>query len=584
MSVQKSVQPVQIWQFLWQVLTPHRSWLWLAIVVVILASSASTASSYIFKFIVDAVEANQFDRALLYGLLYPVVVFVIQLLYRLSGYAVAHLNTRVSKTATDTLLTQLFNHSHTYFSNRFAGSVTSKVRNVTGALDQIIPDFIWSQLDTLVTFLVTFALIVPVSLEAAIAFLILLAALMVVSSRMAERKAELAKENAEIGTVLQGRTVDVISNIAAVRQYVRQGFELSNLKQLTQDKLVASLANWLYTEKLLLINSVVIFLCNGVIFWFLVESWRANEISAGDFILVVALISQITGTMLFVGRAINATARAFGELREGLEDIYEPYSLVDSRSATALGVHEGTIVWSQVSFKYDEKPVFADFSLTIPAKQKIGLVGTSGAGKTTFVSLLLRQHELSSGTITIDDQNIAEVTQASLRDAIAVVPQEPLLFHRSIFDNIAYGKEDATLEEVIAVAKLAHADEFITGLSEGYSTIVGERGIKLSGGQKQRIAIARAMLKNAPILVLDEATSALDSESEHYIQDALRVLMQGKTVIAIAHRLSTLKEMDRIVVLENGHVAQDGTHEMLSANPGIYARLWAHQAGGFITE
>ena len=575
---------LRVRSFLWQVLGPHRNWLWLAIVVVILASAAGTASSYIFKLIIDAVEADQVDKALLYGLLYPVVVFGIQLLYRLSGFAVVQLNSRVSKTATDTLLEQLFDHSHTYFSNRFAGSVTNKVRNVTGALDQIIPDFMWSQLDTLVTFVVTFAFILPVSTEAAIAFLVLLVALMSISSLMAKKKAELAKRNAEIGTVLQGRTVDVISNIAAVRQYVRQGFELSNLKQLTEKKLEAGLANWLYTEKLLLINSAVIFICNGAMFWFLVENWRIGEISTGDFVLVVALMSQVVGTMLFVGRAVNATARAFGELREGLDDIYEPYSLIDSKDASTLKVSAGTISWSEVTFKYDNKPVFLDFSLSIPAHQKIGLVGTSGAGKTTFVSLLLRQHELWGGVISIDGQDIAKVTQASLRDAVAVVPQEPLLFHRSIFDNIAYGKEGATMAEVVAVAKLAHADEFISGLTEGYNTIVGERGIKLSGGQKQRIAIARAMLKNAPILVLDEATSALDSESEHYIQDALRTLMQGKTVIAIAHRLSTLKEMDRIVVLDNGHVVEDGTHETLANGQGVYARLWAHQAGGFLIE
>jgi ATP-binding cassette, subfamily B, bacterial len=584
MSSLSTGRTLSVRSFMWQVLSPHRIWLWLAIVVVILASAAGTASSYIFKLIIDAVEADQVDNALLYGLLYPVVVFGIQLTYRLSGYAVAHLTVSVSKTATDNLLAQLFDHSHTYFSNRFAGSVTNKVRNVTGALDQIIPDFIWSQLDTAVTFIVTFALILPVSGLAATAFLFLLSALILINSLMAGKKAELSKLNAETGTELQGRSVDIVSNIAAVRQYVRQGFELTSLKQLTTRKRETGLANWLYTEKMLFLNSVVIFVFNAIMFWLLVRSWRIGEVTTGDFILVVALMSQVVGTMLFVGRAVNATARAFGELREGLDDIYEPYTLTDSDDASRLTVSAGSINWSDVSFKYDNNSVFSNFSLAIPAHQKIGLVGTSGAGKTTFVSLLLRQHELESGVITIDGQNIAKVTQASLRDAVAVVPQEPLLFHRSIFENIAYGKEDATLAEVMAVAKLAHADEFISGLSDGYNTIVGERGIKLSGGQKQRIAIARAMLKNAPILVLDEATSALDSESEHYIQDALRTLMSGKTVIAIAHRLSTLKEMDRIVVLENGRVVEDGNHETLANGPGVYARLWAHQAGGFLIE
>ena len=212
------------------------------------------------------------------------------------------------------------------------------------------------------------------------------------------------------------------------------------------------------------------------------------------------------------------------------------------------------------------------------------MVGSSGAGKTTFVSLLLRQFDLNSGSISIDGQAIHEVTQDSLRANIAVVPQEPSLFHRTIRENIAYGKPDATDEEIIEVAKKAQAHDFISQLPEGYNTLVGERGIKLSGGQKQRVAIARAMLKDAPILLLDEATSALDSESEVEIQKALHFLMNGKTVIAIAHRLSTLREMDRIIVLENGKIIEDGTHETLSHFGGVYQRLWEHQAGGFLIQ
>jgi ABC-type multidrug transport system fused ATPase/permease subunit len=233
-------------------------------------------------------------------------------------------------------------------------------------------------------------------------------------------------------------------------------------------------------------------------------------------------------------------------------------------------------------FDYQDNKVFQQLNLTIAAGQRLGLVGPSGAGKSTFVSLLLRQYDIESGSIEIDGQNIAEVTQDSLRAAIAVVPQEPALFHRTIRENIAYGKPDATDEEIIEVAKKAYAHDFITSLPLGYDTLVGERGVKLSGGQKQRIAIARAMLKNAPILILDEATSALDSESEVEIQKALHILMVGKTVIAIAHRLSTLREMDRIIVLENGAIAEDGTHDTLLTYGGTYARLWAHQAGGFL--
>ena len=261
-----------------------------------------------------------------------------------------------------------------------------------------------------------------------------------------------------------------------------------------------------------------------------------------------------------------------------------PYGVVDTDDARPLRIRDGEVAWRDVSFGFGENVIFDEFSLTIPAKQKLGLVGTSGAGKSTFVSLLLRQHDLDGGVITIDDQDISNITQHSLREQIAVIPQEPALFHRSLRDNIAYAKHDATQEEVEEVAKMAQAHEFIIDLPDGYNTLVGERGVKLSGGQRQRIAIARAMLKNAPILILDEATSALDSVSEVAIQKALHILMQGKTVIAIAHRLSTLREMDRIVVLEEGQVIEDGTHEELRGGGRVYQRLWKHQSGGFLHD
>ncbi|MBP9836307.1 MAG: ABC transporter ATP-binding protein [Candidatus Pacebacteria bacterium] len=563
---------------------PHKWWSFLAIFAVIVAASVGSGSSYLFKLVVDAVEAGEMNTVLFWGLLFPVVLLFAQLMYRISGFAAANWTTRAAKTATDNLNRHVLQHSHTYFINRFAGSVLSKQRNVIGAVEEIIPDFLWAQLASFVGFLATFILLWLVDMIVASLFVLLLIVLFFVNKYLAPKKAELSKISSEANTILTGRTVDTFSNISAVRQYAKFKQELNGLAILTEKRRIAHRNNWFYTEKLLLLNIFILFAFSLGMFWLILNKWEGGLITSGDFIMVVALMFNISGSLVFIGRAFNAMAKTVGELREGLDDLLVDYEIVDNEEAKSLKIKNGSIDWRSVDFGFEDNQVFSKFNLNIPAGQRVGLVGTSGAGKTTFVSLLLRQHELNGGRIFIDGQDIASVTQDSLRQAIAVVPQEPALFHRTIRENIAYSKPEASHDEVVAVAKQAHAHEFIEKLPQGYDTLVGERGVKLSGGQKQRVAIARAMLKNAPILILDEATSALDSESEMLIQKALHTLMEGKTVIAIAHRLSTLREMDRIVVLDSGVVVEDGDHNTLKDKGGVYAKLWSHQSGGFLLE
>ena len=284
----------------------------------------------------------------------------------------------------------------------------------------------------------------------------------------------------------------------------------------------------------------------------------------------------------------NDLRRIYDAIADGtemVEILQKPHDIQDISNAKILQVATGSVLFKQVNFGFGEnKSVLSNLSLDIPGGQRVALVGPSGAGKSTITKLLLRLFDIKGGTIEIDGQDIAKVTQDSLREHIAFVPQEPVLFHRSLMDNIRYGRRDATDDEVIEAAKQAHCHEFISGLAEGYNTFVGERGVKLSGGERQRVAIARAILKNAPILILDEATSSLDSESESLIQDALATLMQNKTVLVIAHRLSTIMKMDRIVVLEGGKVVADGTHEQLLTENGLYHKLWSIQAGGFLQD
>lgn len=578
------VIPSTPWRFFWYILLQNKGWAVAAVLLVTAAAVLSAGSSYFFKLIIDAVEASDADLAMRYGLLFPVVLLSIQMLYRASGFCGLRLVAGSNKIVFDTLTNYVLKHSHTYFSNRFAGSVTNKIRNVTGAFDQMIPDFLWGHLNALVMFIVTFGLMLQVDLTVGYLFATLIVVLLLVNSRLGHKKATIAKQYAESSTKLQGYLSDSVANVSVVRQYAAISREMEELKQLSSTRYVFGVQNWAYTEKLLTLNSVILFAFALGIFYILVENWKLGQIATGDFILILALVSSMASTLLFIGRAFNATARTLGELEEGLEDILIPYEIFDNANAKTLKVAKGEIVFKDLTFGFSDEVIFKNFNLSVSPRQRLGVVGTSGAGKSTIVALLLRQYDLKSGEIIIDGQPINSVTQNSLSEAIAIVPQEPALFHRSIRDNIAYGNPGASHNDVLLAAKRAYAHDFIAALPDGYDTLVGERGVKLSGGQKQRVAIARAMLKNAPILILDEATSALDSESEAEIQKALHELMADKTVIAIAHRLSTLREMDRIIVLENGQITEDGNHTSLQNSGGLYSRLWSHQAGGFLSE
>lgn len=578
----KNEIPNTPFRYFWFVSKPFKKYALTAITIVVIAAGLSQSSAYIFKLIVDAIEAGNSRAAFGYALFYPAVMFVIQLLYRLSGLVGRLWVTNATKYSYDVLSAHILRHSHRYFSDRFAGSLMSKMQNVNNGISNLIPDLLWHHLSALVSFAVTLGFLIIIDIKAASMFALLLVALVLYNRSAAPTKTQYSKENAEANTTYRARLVDTITNVQAVRQYSQTDFEQKGLANLSHGFRSAWNQNWAFTEKMLFWNGLILFVFSAAMFWFLVLGWQQGLTTTGEAILVLVLFSQITGTLIFIGRAFNSAAQMIGEVEEGLGELLLPHEIKDNKKAAALKVPKAEITWRNVKFNFAGKNVFNNFCLNIPSGQRLGLVGQSGAGKTTLVSLLLRQHDLNEGSIEIDNQNIAKVTQDSLRRAVAVVPQEPALFHRSIRENILYGNPDATEEEVIKVAKKAQAHEFIYQLPEGYDTFVGERGVKLSGGQKQRIAIARAMLKDAPILILDEATSALDSESEVAIQAALHKLMKGKTVIAVAHRLSTLREMNRIIVIENGKIIEDGTHQELVQKDGQYSALWAHQSGGFL--
>ncbi len=582
--VEKTVIPNTPIRFLIYVTKPFKIWAFLAIIVVIVAAILGQSLALVFKWIIEAVERGDTHAALMYGLIYPIAMLAVQLLWRLSGYFGTLWMINAKTYAGDVLVTHTLRHSHSYFIDRFAGSLLTKVTNVVGAIDGFVHDFLWSILSTVVSLGVTLYFIFSVDILSGFIFISLIITLIVFNRILMKKKQKLSRVAAAASTKLRGAIVDVFANISVMRQYNGSAYEQNTIGNLGVHWREAARANNMYSERTLVSNAIILFVFTGAMFYLLVDRWSLGLVTTAEFIFVLALITNLSGMLVFIGRVMTSIARVMGEAEEGLEELIIPHEISDKPAANPLLVPQGQIIWDDVTFEYGANKVFEAFNLTIAPGQRVGLVGSSGAGKTTFVSLLLRQHELQDGSILIDGQNIAAVTQDSLRTAIAIVPQEPALFHRTIRENIAYGKSDATDEEIIEVAKKAQAHDFIVSLPDGYNTLVGERGVKLSGGQKQRVAIARAMLKDAPILILDEATSALDSESEVAIQKALHVLMAGKTVVAIAHRLSTLREMDRIIVLENGKIIEDGTHETLAHAGGTYERLWNHQAGGFVGE
>ena len=474
-----------------------------------------------------------------------------------------------------------------FHSDRFSGSLVSQTNKFVSAYERLFDNIIWSTIPFLTILISTLGVLfvqVPIYAAGLLAFI---AFYFVVAYVYFKKMAPLNEAHAAAESKQTGQLADSISNITAVKSYAREAHErkrFSNFARATSNAYVDLLnANM---RRNILFDFVYVG-CTAIILVFLLGGQTWFGLSFATLYLMISYTNTITSYLWNLNGILKDFNRVFGDAREMTEILDLVDDVVDLPGAKRLKVGKtAKVEFSHVSFKHKDakQAIFEDFSLEVKAGERIGLVGVSGSGKTTLTKLLLRFADVSDGSVMIDGQDLRTLTQESLRKAIAYVPQETALFHRSIAENIAYGKPDATLAEIRRTAKLANAEEFIKDLPNGYNTLVGERGIKLSGGQRQRIAIARAMLKDAPILVLDEATSALDSESEALIQDALSKLMKGRTAIVIAHRLSTVANLDRIVVLEDGKIVEQGSHHELLRQNGPYQRLWSRQSGAFIEE
>ncbi|MEK7585485.1 MAG: ABC transporter ATP-binding protein [Patescibacteria group bacterium] len=483
----------------------------------------------------------------------------------------------------------LTKRDYDFYTNNFVGSLTKKAaafsRNFEAFTDTLIFNVVTNILP------IVFAVIILARYSPWIPLLLVVSITIVatVSFPIVRHRSKLVALRHESSSRVSGRMSDAMTNMLAIKSFAKEQQEQETFGQGVDEytsrfKKTADYQN-LHLDVIL---SPLYVLTNVVGLITAIFFTQSLGLQAGTIVVVFAYYTSITRIFWEINRIYRNLESSISEAAEFTQLFLEPPTVQDKPGASELHLNEASINFKDVDFKYDGdgsgELFLAGLNLEIKARERVGLVGPSGGGKTTITKLLLRFINLQSGEIAIDNQDISQVTQRSLREAIAYVPQEPLLFHRSLFENIAYGDERATEEAVKQAAKLARADEFIDKLPHGYQTLVGERGIKLSGGQRQRIAIARAILKKAPILVLDEATSSLDSESEKYIQAGLWELMKDRTALVIAHRLSTIKHLDRIIVLEEGKIVQDGTHDDLIKEKGLYAKLWSHQSGEFLED
>ncbi|HBO64538.1 TPA: ABC transporter ATP-binding protein [Candidatus Saccharibacteria bacterium] len=482
----------------------------------------------------------------------------------------------------------LAEQSMEFHNDRFGGSLVSQTNKFTGAFARLSDLWLFNIAPMIYAFVFTFAILGPILPWVALTLAILSAIFMLIAWVSFRSIRELNVKEAEAQNKISGQIADSITNIMAVKSFSRERYEKNRFEGYAGDARQAAFKIRNSVVKRDIWFGLIITLITSVSFIALIYGNAWFGVAVGTLLLAVTYSAQILGNLWGFNGMLRQLNRIFGDARDMSIILTTKQIVKDLPHAKVLTAKKGAITFDAMSFRHtgsrNNEALFKNFSLTIPAGQRVGLVGHSGSGKTTLTKLLLRFADIESGAITIDGTSIQDATQASLRKAIAYVPQEPLLFHRSLRDNIGYGRPDATEKDIEAAAKKANALEFIKQLPEGFDTLVGERGVKLSGGQRQRIAIARAILKDAPILVLDEATSALDSESEKLIQDALQELMKNRTSIVIAHRLSTIAKLDRIIVLEDGEIKEDGSHDGLIARGGVYAKLWAHQSGGFIEE
>jgi len=495
--------------------------------------------------------------------------------------AVIRFESRTMKDLTDYCFAYLQNHSQRFFTDNFGGALVKRVNRFAASFETIADQCTLDIGQTILRIFFIVGVLFWRNLVLGWVFLAWTVAFVAFNFCFARWKLRFDLARAELDTKVTARLADTIANAINLKLFAGIDREIGQFQSITEAHQRARSRAWTLGWCSEGVQGFSIRALEIVVLVVAVRYWLIGVLTLGDFVLLRSYLSQLTENVRQMGQDIRKIYEAMADANEMTEILLTPHEIVDEAGAATLSVPKGAVEFRNVQFSYSAGSglVLRDFSLRIKSGERVGIVGPSGGGKSTVLKLLVRLHDVRSGHILIDNQDIALVTQDSLHRNIAYVPQDPILFHRSLMENIRYSKPAAADEEVVAAAKLAHCHEFISSFPDGYETLVGERGVKLSGGERQRVAIARAILMNAPILILDEATSSLDSESETYIQDSLAGLVVGRTVVAVAHRLSTIRKMDRIVVVKDGHIIEEGSHDLLvRIEDGLYQKLWSLQS------
>ena len=551
---------------------------------------AGSVTPLYYKKIIDVISLGntaQNKESLLMSLFVRLVLFLLayNLFFRIADFFTVFCQTRITRDLKNYSFDKITEHSYSFFANNFAGSIVAKIKRFTGSFETIhdIAMFnFWTVGVKLISIISVLFWTVPVL---GLVFSIWCVAYILMTMFFVKKKVKYNFAKAEADSQITARFSDIISNILNVKLFTSKNKEYESFRDVSEKERITWERSWKLSNVIFASQGLFLMALETTGMYFAIKLWLNGSISAGVVVLVQIYLGGIFASIWDLGRAIARFYDALANASEMVEIFEKTPDIIDVPSPETCAIKNGEIVFENMSFSYVENnPVFEEFNLKISAGEKIGLVGRSGSGKSTITKLLLRFIDIKGGVIKIDGQKISNLKQFDLRKNISYIPQDTILFHRTLKENIAYGNDQATDEEIIEVSKKAHAHEFISSFPCGYDTLVGERGVKLSGGERQRVAIARAMLKGAPVLILDEATSSLDSISEQHIQEAFDELMKGRTTLVIAHRLSTIQKMDRIIVFDKGTIVEDGTHKQLIARKGLYYKLWKQQSHGFMGE